>query len=59
KKSENPREYILLTAFAGGKAELEPWDSRATPASIGFWNRKALVWDGQVIAGTTTTECPW
>lgn len=59
KKSDKPREYILITAFAGGKSELEPWDSRATEASRVFWKSKALIWDGQVVDGTATGACPW
>ena len=60
KKSDKPKEYILITAFAGKKAELEPWDPRATKASFEFWQRKALIWGiEQVVDGTFTTECPW
>jgi len=59
KESDKPREYILITAFAGSKSELEPWDPRATAASKPYWQRKALIWDGQVVDGTVTSECPW
>jgi len=54
-----PREYVLITAFIGSKAEVEPWDQRATPASLHFWNAKALLWGEQIVKGTATTECPW
>jgi hypothetical protein len=59
KKSDKPGEYILITAFAGGKSVVEPWDSHATDESQKFWQKKALIWDGQVVEGTTTTVCPW
>lgn len=59
KKSDKPSEYILITAFAGSKAEVEPWDPRATDASVQFWKDKALIWDGQIIEGTVTKTCPW
>lgn len=59
KKTNKPKEYILITGFLGGKAEVEPWDPRATETSIIFWQGKALIWDGQITEGTTTTECPW
>ena len=52
--------YVLVTAFIGGKPEVEPWDTRATAASRAFWESHALLWDPeQVIPGTETTECPW
>ncbi len=53
--------YILMTAFVGGRAPAEPWDSMwATPESLPFWNSHALVWGcEETIPGTETTECPW
>jgi hypothetical protein len=60
KKMDSAKEYILITAFAGSKSELEPWDPRATSASLLFWQNKALVWGGEsVLEATITTECPW
>jgi hypothetical protein len=60
KKSDNPKEYILITAFAGKKAEVEPWDPRASRSSLEFWGKKALIWGSEeVVDGTVTTECPW
>jgi hypothetical protein len=59
KKMESTMEYILITAFIGDKAELEPWDPRATSTSLVFWQHKALVWGAPIIEGTITTDCPW
>ena len=49
KKSENPSEYILITAFAGGKSELEPWDPRATPESLIFWQKRHWFGDNRFL----------
>ena len=52
--------YVCLTAFIGRRAELEPWDPRATPASREFWSREALIWGSEpIIRGTETDQCPW
>jgi len=59
KNTGRPKEYVLITAFIGSKAEVEPWDQRATPASFQFWRTKALVWGEPIIEGTATTKCPW
>lgn len=59
KRTDKPQEYVLITAFIGGKAELEPWDTRATSESLKFWQRKALVWGEPIIRGTASTVCPW
>jgi hypothetical protein len=59
KRNEHENKYILITAFVGGKAELEPWDPRATPASLKFWQNNALVWGEPIIRGTATTKYPW
>ncbi|MEN9342412.1 MAG: Serratia phage [Candidatus Parcubacteria bacterium] len=53
-------EYILLTAFIGPPAELEPWHPKATEESKKFWNTHALVWGSEpIIPGTETRICPW
>jgi hypothetical protein len=60
KQTANPTEYVLITAFVGSKAEREPWDTRATSASLKFWKSKALVWGAEPVQkGTATTKCPW
>lgn len=60
KITDKPKEYVLITAFIGSKAEVEPWDVRATPASIKFWQRKALIWGAEpIIKGTASNVCPW
>lgn len=60
KRGNSPDEYILITAFVGGKPEPEPWDKRATQASFDFWESHALVWTGeQVMPGTLTAKVPW
>jgi hypothetical protein len=43
------RMYKCLTAYAGGDAPAEPWDSNATSDSQEFWNTHALVWGSQEI----------
>lgn len=58
KKAAN-QEYVLITAYVGGKAEVEPWDPKATPASLKFWQNKALVWGEPIVKGTATTRRPW
>ena len=58
KKVENG--YVLITAFIGHKAEPEPWDRNATPASKEFWSTHALVWGSEeIIPGTQTDISPW
>ena len=59
KKSSNVSEYLLITAFIGGKAEVEPWDQRATKDSCLFWQNHALVLDDSILPGTLTNQCPW
>jgi len=60
KKAEESDQYILITAFIGRKAELEPWDKGATEKSLAFWSSHALIWGGEpVVPGTETAECPW
>ena len=59
KKTATDNEYVLITAYVGGKAEVEPWDPRATPASLAFWQGNALVWGEPIVKGTATTEYPW
>lgn len=59
KQTDNPSVYVLITAFIGCRAELEPWDTRATPKSLSFWQRKALVWGEPIVKGTATTKYPW
>lgn len=61
-KSSKPDEYILITAFIGRLAPPEPWDKRATEASIDFWNTHALIEHPEFntyIPGTKTDIYPW
>jgi len=53
--------YILMTAFVGGRAPSEPWDTKfADDTSREFWSTHALVWGREkMIPGTETNECPW
>lgn len=53
--------YILMTAFVGGRAPSEPWDTKfADDKSREFWSTHALVWGREkTIPGTETTTCPW
>lgn len=53
-----PEGYILLTAYVGGKSEVEPWDARATQASTEFWSNHALVWGTEEIIPGTETQAP-
>ncbi len=53
-------EYVLLTAFIGPPAELEPRHPNATEISKKFWNTHALVWGSEEIIPETETQiCPW
>lgn len=53
--------YLLMTAFVGGRAPAEPWDTKfADAASREFWSTHALVWGQEkTIQSTETTVCPW
>lgn len=53
--------YLLMTAFVGGRAPAEPWDTKfADASSREFWSTHALVWGREkTIPGTETNECPW
>lgn len=53
--------YLLMTAFVGGRAPAEPWDTKfADTTSREFWSTHALVWGNEkTIPGTETNECPW
>lgn len=53
-------DYVLIAAFIGKKAEPEPWDRNATPASRNFWDTHALVFGSEpVYQDTVTPVCPW
>lgn len=59
-KQRNEGGYVLITAFVGPKAEPEPWDRNATPASRQYWASRALVYGSEpTLPGTETTICPW
>lgn len=52
--------YILSTAYVGTPAEPEPWDLKATPQSLPFWQTHALLWGSEsIIPGTDTDQCQW
>ena len=60
KRDDYEPYYILITAFVGGMAAKEPWDSRATDEDREFWENHALIWGSEeVIPGTETAVCPW
>lgn len=61
KKDWQKNCYVLLTAFVGNRAPVEPWDTRwATEESFIFWNSHALVWGKEeIIPGTETEKCSW
>lgn len=62
KKIDDPEyAYVLITAYIGAIAEVEPWDEKATQKSIDFWNTYALIMDdsNEIIPGTETSVCPW
>ncbi len=62
KKDEYAKDptYILITAFAGPKAEPEPWDKKATTQSRIFWDSHALIFDTEmIIEGSEQKDCPW
>lgn len=53
--------YLLMTAFVGGRAPAEPWDTKfADASSREFWSTHALIWgEEKTILGTETNQCPW
>lgn len=60
KKMNALRQYVLITAFLGSKAQPEPWDPRATAESFDFWKNRALVWgSAEIVESTATNICPW
>lgn len=60
KRDDYEPYYVLITAFIGGIAAKEPWDSRATDEDREFWNSHALVWGSEeVVLGSETVACPW
>jgi hypothetical protein len=44
KRGDKPDEMILISAWAGAKAEPEPWDREAGANSDDFWRNHALIW---------------
>lgn len=51
---------LIVSCFIGKKAEVEPFDERATKSSIEFWSSHALIWDGEeIIEGSKVIENPW
>lgn len=51
---KTPEGFVAITAFAGPKAEREPWDRNLVDPnekaeSESFWQNHALVWDGKNI----------
>ena len=55
---EKTDEFILITAFIGKPASVEPWDPKATSKDVMFWRNNAIIWDGDVIPGTETEIRP-
>jgi hypothetical protein len=49
KRTEQPETMVLISAWAGSKAEPEVWDKNATPASEDFWKNHALVWGSEPV----------
>ena len=49
KRAQDVGRMILISAWAGSKAEPEPWDRHATEASQDFWRCHALVWGSEPI----------
>lgn len=58
KKADN-NAYVIITAFYGQKAGLEPHDPRATQSDIDFWKNHALIFRGEeIIKESITTTLP-
>ncbi|MHC1716364.1 MAG: hypothetical protein AB9915_00505 [Candidatus Dojkabacteria bacterium] len=52
-------KYVLITAYVGGKAGLEPYDKRAQESDMEYWRTHAFVSElVAVIPGTETKEVP-
>jgi len=51
---------LIVSCFIGKKAEVEPFDERATKSSIDFWSSHALIWGREeIIEGSKVIENPW
>jgi hypothetical protein len=57
--SENSNKYVLITAYTGEKAGLEPYDKRAQESDREYWRTHAFVSElVTVVPGTETKEVP-
>ncbi|MFZ4462472.1 MAG: hypothetical protein ACOYN5_01395 [Bacteroidales bacterium] len=52
--------YEIVDAYFGEKTEPMPLDKKATPQSVGFWDKHALVYNPEEVATFSETMiCPW
>ncbi len=61
-RPEGQDHYVLLTAWIGGKAPVEPQDEMTLVRSREFWDRHALLWDPKeegIDMETMIDSCPW
>ena len=53
-----PAGYIVLTAFTGSPAAVEPWDPNAGDDAKDFWSSHALLWGTEKTVPGTETRLP-
>ena len=58
KRMQEKEGYVLIAAWLGGDAEVEPWDARATDAARRFWKTHALRWGSEEVEEDTKTRIP-
>ena len=59
KKTDEQDTYVLITAYIGEKAGLEPWDRRATDQDMEYWRAHAFVEGAtEYLPETRTVEPP-
>ena len=57
--SEDTSKYVLITAYTGEKAGLEPYDKRAQEGDRVYWRTHAFVFElVAIVPGTETKETP-
>jgi|SRR5467141_2802347 len=59
-KAAGKSHYVLITAWIGQWAPVEPDDPEATPESWEFWQQHALIWRSEkTVRASRTNICPW
>lgn len=56
KAMQEKEGYVLIAAWIGADAEVEPWDARATEDARRFWKSHALRWGSEEVEPSTRTR---